>query len=249
MQVLAALMLVVAGAAAAPKSLPSSWKRCDKSDPALGECLQKAVAYTLKDLGDKGSKSLGVLPTDPLFLSHLEIGQSNGPVSLDLKFKDINIHGLKKIQTTGPAKADFKNGFELEIPVSVPEGLALKGHYQINGKVLVLPITGEGECELHLENVTALAHLKGKDITKDGEKYLEVTDFTFQFDTTRFRLNFQNLFNGNKELGTQMNQFLNDNWKDILHELKPAITDAFGAVFAEITNRIFLKVPSSKLFL
>lgn len=45
-----------------------------------------------------------------------------------------------------------------------------------------------------------------------------------------------------------MNKFLNDNWKEILTELKPAVEATFGATFKEVTNRIFLKVPFNQLF-
>lgn len=45
-----------------------------------------------------------------------------------------------------------------------------------------------------------------------------------------------------------MNVFINENWPEILKELKPAIQDAFGAAFGDITNRIFKKVPYNKIF-
>ena len=45
-----------------------------------------------------------------------------------------------------------------------------------------------------------------------------------------------------------MNVFLNENWNEILAELKPSIQDVFGAAFAEISNRIFTKVPYSDIF-
>lgn len=33
---------------------------------------------------------------------------------------------------------------------NIAEGIVLKGQYKIDGKVLVLPIKGEGDCELQL---------------------------------------------------------------------------------------------------
>lgn len=46
-----------------------------------------------------------------------------------------------------------------------------------------------------------------------------------------------------------MNVFLNENWSDILGELKPAIQQAFGVAFGDITNRIFRRVPYNSIFL
>lgn len=39
-----------------------------------------------------------------------------------------------------------------------------------------------------------------------------------------------------------MNVFLNENWSDILEELKPGISKAFGAAFSVVTNAIFHKI-------
>lgn len=48
--------------------------------------------------------------------------------------------------------------------------------------------------------------------------------------------------------GDNMNRFLNDNWDEILKELKPAVQETFGLAFAEISNRIFTKVPYADIF-
>lgn len=61
-------------------------------------------------------------------------------------------------------------------------------------------------------------------------------------------MNFTSLFNGNKELGTNMNLFLNENWKDILNELKAPIIDGFGGVFTAIINHVFNTFAYSEVF-
>lgn len=47
--------------------------------------------------------------------------------------------------------------------------------------------------------------------------------------------------------GDQMNTFINENWSDILEELKPSISRSFGEAFRQIANRIFSRVPFEKL--
>ncbi|XP_052122938.1 protein takeout-like [Frankliniella occidentalis] len=118
----------------------------------------------------------------------------------------------------------------------------------MDGKVLVLPITGEGACELKLDDIDATVNLIGKELVKDGVTFMEVDKFNFDFETKKLHLNFQNLFNGNKDLGTQMNTFLNTNSAEVLKELKPSVQEAFGMAFGEISNRIFKKVPYNKIF-
>lgn len=46
-----------------------------------------------------------------------------------------------------------------------------------------------------------------------------------------------------------MNLFLNQNWRDILTELKPAITFAVEEILKGLINRIFMKVPYNEIFL
>ncbi|KAE8747578.1 hypothetical protein FOCC_FOCC005738 [Frankliniella occidentalis] len=99
-----------------------------------------------------------------------------------------------------------------------------------------------------LHDIDATVNLIGKELVKDGVTFMEVDKFNFDFETKKLHLNFQNLFNGNKDLGTQMNTFLNTNSAEVLKELKPSVQEAFGMAFGEISNRIFKKVPYNKIF-
>lgn len=85
-------------------------------------------------------------------------------------------------------------------------------------------------------------------IEKKGKKYIQTERFQLDFDTSRLHINLENLFNGDKRLGDNMNQFLNTNWRDILNELKPAITYAVEEILKGIINRIFMKVPYEEVF-
>lgn len=61
-------------------------------------------------------------------------------------------------------------------------------------------------------------------------------------------LNLENLFNGNKALGDNMNLFLNENWQIILQELKPAVRETLAQILSGIINSVFDKLPYSDLF-
>lgn len=62
-------------------------------------------------------------------------------------------------------------------------------------------------------------------------------------------MDFENLFNGDKVLSQSTNQFLNENWTDILRELKPVLTKAIGGIYRAIADPIFNKFPYEELFL
>lgn len=127
--------------------------------------------------------------------------------------------------------------------------IKIDGKYKIDGRVLVLPIQGEGNAHLVFDNANLVVKYKPKVSEKNGKKFIQTDRFQLDFDTTRLHINLENLFNGNKELGENMNQFLNQNWRDILNELKPAITFAVEEILKGIINRIFAKIPYDEIFL
>lgn len=143
--------------------------------------------------------------------------------------------------------ADVFNS-KYEIYAKLP-AVTLDGDYKINGRVLVLPIQGVGKSKLNFENVNIAIKYKPRMIVKNGKEYIQTDKFKLEFDTGKFSLHFTNLFNGDKALGDNMNQFLNENWRDILNELMPSITSALEQILEQIINRILGKVPYKELYL
>lgn len=62
-------------------------------------------------------------------------------------------------------------------------------------------------------------------------------------------MNFENLYNGDKTLGPSTNQFLNQNWGAILHELKPVISNNIGDILKKIIGTVFATYPYEDFFL
>lgn len=86
-------------------------------------------------------------------------------------------------------------------------------------------------------------------------------------------MNFENLFNGDKtlgknvfsiktiilkrlyyknkilNLGSQMNMFLNENWRDVFKDLKGAISESFGAICKTVLQNYFSRIPLKELIL
>lgn len=88
-----------------------------------------------------------------------------------------------------------------------------------------------------------------KAVERDGKTYMKIDKSKMSFDTTRLYMQFTRLFEGkNGPLAENMNQFLNENWKDILNELKPPINDGFGKVFFTIINHVLNNFAYEDLF-
>ena len=62
-------------------------------------------------------------------------------------------------------------------------------------------------------------------------------------------MNFDNLFNGDKLLGDTTNLFLNENWEEVVNELKPALEIAIGGIFASVIDPVFSKFAYNELLL
>lgn len=135
-----------------------------------------------------------------------------------------------------------------EVYATVPK-IIINGKYKIDGRVLLLPIKGDGDAHLELDNMSLNVIYKPKVIVKKGKEYIQTEKFKLDFDTQQLHMKLENLFNGDKILSENMNTFLNENWRDILKELKPSISFAIEEIFKSIINRVFIKVPYDELFL
>lgn len=87
--------------------------------------------------------------------------------------------------------------------------ITITGKYKIDGRVLVLPIQGEGNAHLVFDNVNLVVKYKPKVLEKNGKQYIQTEKFQLEFDTSRLHVNLENLFNGDKALGKSIFYFSN----------------------------------------
>lgn len=222
-------------------ALPNGWKACSKSATDYNSCLKKEITNAVNTLisGDKG---LGVLPLDPLRLEFLKIPRGKGPVSMDLSFSNIDITGVKDFEIQS-LKNDWKT---LRSVIHVPD-LTILGNYKVDGQVMVLPIKGDGTFNITLDSLSldidiAWIHSQMKSI-----EVFQMEKFHVGLRPERAYIQLNNLFNGDKTLGEQMNKFLNENWQPILEELRPALGDGISQAFTQISNRIMSRIPANEV--
>ncbi|KAF6215777.1 hypothetical protein GE061_000112 [Apolygus lucorum] len=223
-------------------ALPNGWKTCKRSDPNIEKCLTEAAQGAVTSVVKSGVKKYGVFPAEPLRFNELMVDQSNGPVNVKLGFTDLDVFGLKDIKII---KANWNKG-NLDIEASVPK-LVVKGNYEVNGKVLVLPIVGTGKSNITIDKAYLVAQLQLSENAKGKVKYFKNEKMLLKVTGKKVYFKFDNLFNGDKRLGDNMNVFLNENWELIWEEVQPAISASLGQAVKEISNRIFGKVPSTEI--
>lgn len=61
-------------------------------------------------------------------------------------------------------------------------------------------------------------------------------------------MDFENLFISDKLLGDPTNKFLNENWADILKELKRVFGDTIGGILKNIIGSVFAVLPYVDFF-
>ncbi|XP_065335405.1 protein takeout-like [Cloeon dipterum] len=241
--------LVAVALAALPtyyaKSLPSYFKVCERDADNFGECIVESV-NALRPHLDKGIRSFKIPPLNPLSLEEVSIDEGTGPVAINLKLTKLRVKGGQdyKVNWVRPELENHKIHFSIDLPV-----LEMHGDYEMDGRALVLPIKGKGVADIIVYKISPNATLIGKPVMRDGVKYMEVEDFPVNIGPASLvKLNFDNLFGGNKQLGDNMNRFLNSNWKEVMDELRPIIENVVSAFLISASQSIFNTVPFDTLF-
>lgn len=228
------------------KSLPSYIPACSLNDPKLDDCVVKAANGAIPTLVN-GDPKYRIPNLNPMLIPMLKIEQGTYAVGLNLEWKNADIYGLKDIKMT-KSDLDVKTK-HARFEFSAPK-IKISGLYTASGKVLVLPVTGTGPSNVTVENMKLVFEcdwpLKKK---ANGKEYLDIknTNLTM-LDVGFMSLKFDNLFNGNRLLGDNLNLFINENWKEIAKEIAPAVVDAIGVVFTLLIQRICEIVPYEYVF-
>ncbi|CAH0553019.1 unnamed protein product [Brassicogethes aeneus] len=220
--------------------IPSFIKACSKSDPNFNDCAleQTKAAYPSISKGDKQFKAP---PLNPFFMPLIEV--DTGP-NLALKMKELTVKGLDNAEFTD-VKFDLeKNKAHLKLSTD----LNFDGSYDINGQILVLPITGSGHCNITFSHADFEYVFEWDVIDKDGKKYANVKDAHLDLKLKRAYFLLENLFNGDKLLGDNMNMVLNDNWEEVMKEVGAGINHTIEVVVTNILKAYFEKIPYNEMF-
>ncbi|KAF4524414.1 hypothetical protein B566_EDAN009330 [Ephemera danica] len=127
--------------------------------------------------------------------------------------------------------------------------LELVGDYKATGRVLILPITGNGAMNFTLEDVKftySMRMQEGKN--KNGRPTVTISDNHLVFKPTHCYIKLDNLF-GDPVLSARMNEFLNENWKALVDELGPPIGEVLNAATLRTIQSVIPHMVSRPLTL
>ncbi|KAE8747381.1 hypothetical protein FOCC_FOCC005848 [Frankliniella occidentalis] len=226
--------------------LPPYIKACKRNDPKLNECGLKngkeAVARFVN-----GDRKYKIPNLNPLTLYNFGVDSGSSSVGIKLTFKEAQIHGLGDVDIRSTKFDLEKKHIEFDLFWDV---FHILGDYEISGRVLVLPITGKGPANVTVTNLVVTFGFDYELVPKKkgGKDHVSLTESKVKFEVGRAYFDLKNLFNGDRLLADNMNQFLNENWKEVTKELGPSLADSIGQVISQIIQQIVDAVPYDNIF-
>lgn len=227
---------------------------CAENDPNFDDCIKTSLEAAIPFLV-KGDPKYHVPSLNPLEVPELKL--RSGELEADLT--KVKIHGLETVTSVDNLHYD-KEGMLITGQITIPV-LQIFSDYKLKGRLLVLPIHGEGKFHLKLGKfwiinllgwILILIFCADKCVVRvsyplefksqsDGSRRLIVKDGEVKYTTTKAVFNFENLF-GDKTLSDNMNKVLNDNWEAVLKDLGQAVPVAIEAVVRTVAQGIFRKI-------
>ncbi|KAK9874596.1 hypothetical protein WA026_005430 [Henosepilachna vigintioctopunctata] len=166
--------------------------------------------------------------------------------TLGLNMTNVKIHNLGNMKLSHVKFNWQTNIFAFDLRC---KSIKIEGEYSVNGKIMVLPMKGNGPFEIYLNDGMYNLTISGTISKRNGDKYfhIEETRMNYHFDNVKFQFN--NLFDGNKQLGDEMNKFLNENWEPLLADFGPGISKTISSIIAGFMQVLLNQIPHSEIFL
>ncbi|KAI4454462.1 hypothetical protein MML48_9g00001492 [Holotrichia oblita] len=219
--------------------------RCNLKDPNLNECVGKNIEDAVRKFKD-GAPQIGIPPFEPLKISKMVIGEGTGPVNVQQNFENIELFGLTDSKVLKEIVDVEQDKHYCE---SFSPKLELIGDYDMNGRVLVLPIRGKGRFNIILYNSSLTHNLTMEKYTKKDKTYLKMVNYLVTITPEKMHYQFDNLFDGDERLGSQINKVLNENWDSVYNDVRQGYENSFGLIFKGLADSLFSRVPYNEIFI
>lgn len=233
------LVCLVQSAHLKARKLPDYIKLCRRNDPNISACLKENAEILRPYLAD-GIPELKVPRLNPLNIPAIVISLNN----FSANFTNINITGVVDY-VVNDLSIDIDNN-KMNVDVFLPN-LHLEANYEVEGKILILELRGGG---FSIGDITVEAKVEANGVreTRKGKIYLNFNERKLDFNVTKAKLVYENLFPNNKQLTDATNKIINDNVQEFLGELKPLLEEVIGAFAFNIIQSVFRQFSLEELF-
>ncbi|XP_025834597.1 protein takeout isoform X2 [Agrilus planipennis] len=215
----------------AKQDIPPFLHVCHRQDPELNQCFIAA-----------GVPEYNIPSLEPLIMDQLISEDLSG---IHIEAKDVKAWGCSKYFVRNNS-VDVENQ-KYQLDVYLPE-LQIEAYYTVDGKLLLMPVKGEGPMKANITHVVTKVKLEGETFESNGERFLKYTSMVMKVTVGGGHVLFSNLFSGDKLLNDVINLTINNNFDAFLKELLPVIEKSLSAVFLDISNKIVNKFTFDQLF-
>nr|XP_043066723.1 uncharacterized protein LOC108125042 [Drosophila bipectinata] len=123
-----------------------------------------------------------------------------------------------------------------------------RGTYSLNLNLLLLDIKGRGNMQGYCENAKASVKMRGTRYQRNGQDFAKFTKMTMRIQFKDFKLNLENLFNGDRILGDVGNRLINNNQDLYLNEIVPGLERGLSKKFLDVANEILATATFDEMF-
>ncbi|KAH8388792.1 hypothetical protein KR200_004360 [Drosophila serrata] len=202
-----------------------------------------------------GIPELQVGSLEPLNLGtvRVESGGHSESVSFKLlltqaKLYDLANKGVVKSLKGFVKDPTFGKPLKLVMVIDVPQ-LELRAKYDVNGKLLILPIISKGDVSLKMNDVQVKSRITAMpEKRSDGHTYLSITDYKVLTKIKSANFNMSNLFNDNVELRESTLKVLNQEWNTLAVDIQPKINEASAIAMKSILQQLWNNIPYDSFF-
>ncbi|XP_060525024.1 protein takeout-like isoform X2 [Cylas formicarius] len=223
--------------------VPPYLKPCSKSAKDFKACCVAHGNEALPTLL-KGDPKFNIPNLTPLQIPRIDVATAD---SLKIVFLDVSLLGLDSAKLTDMS-VDF-DAHKIELDIFVGR-VSIIGNYEVGGKILILPLEGKGPANVTADDGKFKYKFNYKLENRNGINYAIIQDddqLTFEVGHAYFRLD--NLFNGNKQMSDNVNNFLNENWEEVTKELGGAIQTTIAVIARRVGGGVLSNLPFDNLFL
>ncbi|KAG8238453.1 hypothetical protein J437_LFUL002910 [Ladona fulva] len=240
------IVLSAAVSIANAKSLPNYISICHRSNKEeLIKCGLKNTVDVQPHIAN-GVPEINVPPMDPLTIPEIKLQQGTQAVNYKCTLSNVKVRGLSQYKFVD-IDSEMEGKYYIRGKVSLPQ-IYLDADYEIDGKVLLVPIKGEGLYKGNYTNTIADINIDAELVDKKGKKYLNAKSVTAKLEVGNSAGSFENLFSGDSTLTQATNSFLNENSKDLQKEILPAVEEVVAQLIKQIINQVFDTLPYEELF-
>lgn len=153
-------------------------KRCRMQDET---CLREQTKNYFVNYA-QGIPEHGVPAIEPLQLGtlHINSGENSASLQFSLTMMNTTMHHFSESVQLRSIKGftrDLSKPMKLFWVITLPE-LEVRAQYDVNGKILILPIVSQGDVIINLYNVQAKSRVTVEaEKRADGQNYLKIVDY------------------------------------------------------------------------